>query len=62
MKNVQKNEFVPFPLALMPEESTTTKLGKEFWVNVIRRGFKNLDAVLNRVGKSEISVLNRARV
>ena len=37
----------------------TTKLEKDFWLNVFRRGLKNLDAVLNRVGKSEISVLNR---
>ena len=62
VKMVQKGEFVPFWLALMPEACTTTKLDKDFWLNVFRRGLKNLDAVLNRVGKSEISVLNRARV
>ena len=38
------------------------KLGKVCWLNVLRRGHKNLDAVLNRVGESEISVLNRVRV
>ena len=52
----------PFLLALMPEAYTTTKLEKDFWLNVFRRGLKNLDAVLNRVRKSEISVLNRVRV
>ena len=49
---------------------TLTKLDKDFWLNVLRRGLKNLDAsvfclevsVLNRVGKSEISVLDRVRV
>ena len=46
----------------MPEACATTKLGKDFWLNVLRRGHKNLDAVLNRVAKSEISVLNRVRV
>ena len=49
-------------LALMPEACATTKLGKDFWFNVFRRGVKKLDAVLNRVGKSEISVLNVNRV
>ena len=38
------------------------KLDKDFWLNVSRRGLKNLDAVLNRVGESEVSVLNRVRV
>ena len=28
---VQKDEFVPFLLALMPEACATTKLGKDFW-------------------------------
>ena len=55
-------ELYPFLLALMPEACTTTKLDKEFSLNVFRRGLKNLDAVLNRVGKSQISVLNRVRV
>ena len=41
----------------MPEACAITKLGKNFWLNVSRRGLKNLDAVLNRVGKLEISVL-----
>ena len=62
VKIVQKDEFVPFLLVLMPEACATTKLGKDFWLNVFRRGLKNLDAVLNRVGKSKISVLNRVRV
>ena len=61
-ENCRKTEFVPFLLALMPEACATTKLGKDFWLNVLRRGHKNLDAVLNRVAKSEISVLNRIRV
>ena len=61
-ENCRKTKFVPFLLALMPEACTTTKLGKDFWLNVLRRGHKNLDAVLNRVGKSEISVSNRVRV
>ena len=61
VKIVQKAEFVPFLLALMPEACATTKLVKNFRLNVFRRGLKNLDAVLNRVGKSEISVLNRVR-
>ena len=59
---VQKDEFVPFLLALMPEACAATKLGKDFWINIFRRGLKNLDAVLNRVEKSKISVLNRVRV
>ena len=49
-------------LALVPEACATTKSNKDFWLNLFRRGLKNLDAVLNRVGKSEISVLNRIRV
>ena len=44
VKMVQKAEFVPFLLALMPEACTTTKLGKDFSLNVFRRGLKNLDA------------------
>ena len=60
VKMVQKAEIAPFLLALMPEACTTTKLDKEFWLNVFRCGLKNLVAVLNRVGKSEISVLNRS--
>ena len=40
----------------------TTKLDKDFWLNVFRRGLKTLGAVSNRVGKSEISVFNRVRV
>ena len=40
VKIVQKNEFVPFWLALMPEACATTKLGKHFWLNVFRRGLK----------------------
>ena len=40
----------------MPEACATTKLGKDFWLDVLRRGHKNLDTVLNWVGKSEISV------
>ena len=35
---------------------------KDIWLNVFRRGLKNLDSVLNRVGKSEISQLNWVRV
>ena len=62
VKVVQKAEFLPFLLALMPDACATTKLDKDFWLNLFRRGLKNLDAVLNRVGKSEISVLNRVRV
>ena len=58
VKIVQKAEFVPFLLALMPEACATAKLGKDIWLNVFRRGLKNLDAILNRVGKSEIPVLN----
>ena len=46
----------------MPEGCATTKLGEDFWLNVLICGHKNLDAFLNRVRKSEISVLNRARV
>ena len=46
----------------MPEACATTALDKEFWLNAFRLGLQNLDAVLNRVGKSEISVLNRFRV
>ena len=49
VKIVQKTEFVPFLLALMPEDSPKTRLGKDFWLNVFRRGLKNLDDVLNRV-------------
>ena len=45
----------------MPEACTTTKLDKEVLLNVFRRRRKNLYAVLNRVGKSEISVLNGVR-
>ena len=62
VKIVQKAEFVPFLLALMSEAYTTTKLDKDIWLNVFRRGLQTLDVVLNRVGKSEISVLNRVRV
>ena len=62
VKIVQKDEFVPFLLVLTPEACATTKLGKDSWLNVFRRGLKNLDAVLNRVGKLEISVLNSVRV
>ena len=62
VKMVQKAEVVPFLLALVPEACITTKLDKDFWLNVFRRGLKNLDAVLNRVGISEISVLNGVRV
>ena len=46
----------------MPEACTIIKLDKDFWLKVFRRGLKNLDAVLNRVEKSEISVLNWVRV
>ena len=46
----------------MPEACATRKLDKEFRLNVVRCGLKNLDAVLNTVGKSEISALNRVRV
>ena len=42
----------------MPEVYAKTKLDKEFWLNLFRRGLKNLDAVLNGVGKSEFFVLN----
>ena len=42
----------------MPEDCTKTKLDKYFWLNEVRSGLKNLDAV----GKSAISVLNRGRV
>ena len=62
VKIVQKAEFVPFLLALIPEACATTKLDKDFWLNVFRSGLKNRYAVLNRVGKSEISVLKRVRV
>ena len=58
VKIAQEAEFVPFFVALMPEACATTKLDKDFWLNIFRRGLKNLDAVLNRVGKSEISVLS----
>ena len=34
---VQKDEFVPFLLALMPEAYAATKLGNDFWINVFRR-------------------------
>ena len=65
---VQKAEFVPF-LVLVPEACATTKIE----INLFRCGHKNLDAILNGVGKSEffilnnvgksdITVLNRARV
>ena len=57
VKMVQKAEFVPFLLALIPEACATTKLDKEFWLDMFRPGLKKLHAVLNRVGKSEISVL-----
>ena len=40
MKIVQKDEFVPFLLALMPEACATAKLGKHFWLNLFRRGLK----------------------
>ena len=40
VKIVQKDEFVLFLLALMPEAWATTKLGKHFWLNVFRRGLK----------------------
>ena len=40
VKIVQKDEFVPFLLALMPEACATTKLGKDFWLNVFRRGLQ----------------------
>ena len=53
---VQKLDLYLFLLALMPEACTIIKLEKDFWLNVFRRGHKNLDAVLNRVRKSEISV------
>ena len=46
----------------MPEACATKKLDKDFWLKIHRRGLKNLDAVLNRVGKSLISVLNRISV
>ena len=45
-----------FLLAVMSETCATTKLDKDFWLNVFRRGLKNIDAVLNRIGKSKISV------
>ena len=38
--------------------ATTRKLDEDFWSNVFRRGLKNL----NRIGKSDITVLNRVRV
>ena len=62
VKIVQKAEFVPFLLALIPEACATTKLDKDFWLNVFRSGLKNRYAVLNSVGKSEISVLKGVRV
>ena len=37
---VEKDEFVPFLLALMPEVCATTKLGKDVWLNVFRHGLK----------------------
>ena len=40
VKIVQKDEFVPFLLVLMPEACARKKLGKHFWLNVFRRGFK----------------------
>ena len=43
-------------------DNKPTKLDKDFWLNVFRRGLKTLGAVSNRVGKSEISVFNRVRV
>ena len=58
MKISQKAEVVPFLLALMPEACATTKLDEDFWLNVLRRGLKYLDAVLNRVRKSEIQGLS----
>ena len=58
---VQKAELVPFLLALMPEACATTKLDKEFWLDIFRPGLKKLHDVLNRVGKSDISVLNRVK-
>ena len=51
VKMVQKADFVPFFAALMPETCTTTKLEKDFWLNVFRRGLNNLDAVLNSQGR-----------
>ena len=62
VKMVQKAEFVPCFVGADAEACVTTKLDKDFWLDVFRRGLKNLDAVLNRVGKSEFSVLNRVSV
>ena len=59
---VQKAEFVPYLLVLMSEACATTKLDKDFWLDVLRPGLKKLRAVLSMEGKSEISVLNRVRV
>ena len=42
VKIVQKAQFKPFLLALMPEACAKTKLDKDFWLNVFRRGLKNL--------------------
>ena len=62
-KENKKPNLYPLLLALMPESCTTTlKLDKDIWLNVFGRGVKNLDAVLNRVGKSEIPVLTRVKV
>ena len=56
---VQIAEFVPsnFLSALKPEACAKTKLAKGIWLNVFRHSLKNLDAVLNRMEKEEISVL-----
>ena len=62
VKMAQKAELVPFLLALMPEACATTKLDKDFWLNVLRPGLKKLHAVLNRVGKSENFVFNRQKI
>ena len=47
----KKPNLYPFLLALMPVACTTTKLDKDFWLNVLRCGLKNLDAVLNTPGR-----------
>ena len=62
----KKLNLYPCLLALMPEAGATTKLDKELRILVryciLRPGLKKLHAVLNRVGKSDISVSNRVRV
>ena len=57
----QKAEFVPFLLALMPEACTTTKLDKDFWLDVLRPGLKKTACCLKKGRKIRDVCLKQGR-